>query len=118
MDDVKRYWRDMVASILKWSVGIYLLVAGWSIDKHDQFELACFDIHNFDKGNGKGLRAAGLLLMTVIYIGGLHLIVWRIYARYLGGTVDGTVLSQRAALIFCFIVSLLTLSVVGMTAIY
>ena len=112
MDAVKIYWRDIVTSILKWAIGIYLLIAGWSIDKHAEFELA------WPLDTEAGLRALGLIVWTTVFVVGLPVIVARIYSQHLSGEVDATVLPRRTALTICMVVGALTMGVVVLTAVF
>ncbi|HEX7314354.1 MAG TPA: hypothetical protein VF297_10550 [Pyrinomonadaceae bacterium] len=125
MNEEQKYWRDKSTQILQWGLGIYLLLFGWSMDKHDEFELFPKVVNSLwseEMPRGQFLRAAGLMLFGIIYAVALPLAIHLIYKHYLQNTdtdkLDKTVLPYRLSIAGTIVLSSLTLLVAITTSVW
>lgn len=125
MNDEQQYWRDKLTQILQWGVALYILLFGWSMENHDEFELFPEYKNSLwaeEEPRGQFLRAVGLISFGVIYAVILPLAVHLVRAKYLEDTesdkLDSTVLPYRFLMACAIVLSSLTLLVAVMTSVW
>lgn len=99
MTDVKIYWRDKVSQLLGWATGLFFIFLGWSIDKHDKFELGPWSQKSLIPGETRdaALRAIFLIAGSCLYAVILPLVIKNIYRRFLREGTDETVMPEGVA---------------------
>lgn len=113
MTEVKTYWRDKVSQLLGWATGLFFIFIGWSIDKHDKFELGPWAQKSPVPGETRdaALRAIFLIAGSFFYAVMLPLIIKHIYRRFLRDGTDETVMPEWVAFACALLLAGLTLSV-------
>ena len=108
MKEEKIYWRDKVTGILQWGVALFLLLVGWSLDKHDKFELRNVSL---PEDKQKIFLAICLIAFGVVYSVILVFLIRSIYSRFLNekSELDETVLPRRFAMACAYGLAALTL---------
>jgi hypothetical protein len=104
MNDVQKYWRDKVSSLLQWGAGIFILLVGWGVQQHERFA--------YRGTPNQKLAAFTLLAASIVYAPLLPLAIRHIYRKFLGTSeVDDTVLPFSFALLCAVVLSSLTVMV-------
>jgi len=93
MTEQQKYWRDKVSQVLGWGTAALLVVAGWSLEHTDQFEIGPWADQIKP---GTALNAIGLIAFALIFsIGWVRSLKW-IYDNHLVNCTDSTILPRSA----------------------
>jgi hypothetical protein len=106
VNEVKRYWRDKVVSLLQWGAGLSVLLAGWAIQSQEKFKLVGA---SWPEQKDEILAAVGLLSVSVLYAPLLPLAIWYIYKNFLDKETDETVLPYPFAMLCAVVLPLIEL---------
>jgi hypothetical protein len=123
VNEEQKYWRDKLTQILQWAVALYILLIGWSMEKHGEFELfpdVQQSLWREELPRGQFIRAVGLISFGLIYAVILPLAIHSIYKKLLlnDSELDKTVLSYRFYMTCALVLSALTLLVAVLTSVW
>ncbi len=114
MNEVKKYWRDKITSLLQWGSALCVLLSGWAIQSQEKFKL----MGSWPAQKNEILAAIGLLAVSILLAPLLPLAVWYIYKHFLSTDIDETVLPYRFAMTFAIVLPLLALIIAVLICIF